>query len=96
MTNGDGIRTPTRAIRILGLVIESGMLYILVGVSPPPPVWYMDTSTGHHPFFFSRQVLVLVGPLMNPPYLSFTETLFPSTGQLAVRNHFQSYNLELY
>ena len=36
MTNGDGIRTPTRAIRILGLVIESGMLYILVGVSPPP------------------------------------------------------------
>lgn len=31
--SGVGIRTPTQAIRILGLVVESGMLYILVGVS---------------------------------------------------------------
>ena len=95
MTSGDGIRTPTRAIRILGLVIESGMLYIIVGVSPPPPGTWVQARVITL-FLFSRQVLVLVGPFMNPPYLSFTETLFPSTGQLAVRNHFQSYNLELY
>ena len=33
MTDGVGIRTPTLAIRILALVVESGMLYIFIGVS---------------------------------------------------------------
>jgi len=32
MTSGAGIRTPTRGIRILALVVESGMLYIFIGV----------------------------------------------------------------
>jgi len=33
MESGIGIRTPTQAIRILALLIESGVIYILIGVS---------------------------------------------------------------
>jgi len=32
MASGVGIQTPTQAIRILGLVVESGMLYIFIGI----------------------------------------------------------------
>ena len=33
MESGIGIRTPTQAIKILALLIESGAIYILIGVS---------------------------------------------------------------
>jgi hypothetical protein len=33
MESGIGLRTPTQAIRILALLIESGMIYILISVS---------------------------------------------------------------
>ena len=33
MEGGIGVRTPRQAIRILALLVESGMIYILIGVS---------------------------------------------------------------
>jgi hypothetical protein len=33
MESGMGVRTPRGAIRILALLVESGMIYILIGVS---------------------------------------------------------------
>jgi hypothetical protein len=33
MDSGIGIRTPRQAIRILALLVESGMIYILISVS---------------------------------------------------------------
>jgi hypothetical protein len=33
MKSGMGVRTPTQTVRILGLLVESGMIYILIGVS---------------------------------------------------------------
>jgi len=54
MTSGVGIRTPTLGIRILGLVVESGMLYIFIGVSSACLVHgHCATITGHHALFVS-------------------------------------------
>jgi hypothetical protein len=33
MRSGMGVRIPTQTVRILGLLVESGMIYILIGVS---------------------------------------------------------------
>ena len=86
MTNGDGIRTPTRAIRILGLVVESGLLYIFIGVSSA----YLVHGHKHQSsrFFFFRQVVALVSPFIDLPSGTLSEIFLPLTGQLAVRNHF--------
>jgi hypothetical protein len=34
--SGIGIRTPRQVIRILAILVESGIIYILIGVSPAP------------------------------------------------------------
>jgi hypothetical protein len=49
MESGIGIRTPTQAIKILALLIESGVIYILIGVSSAL-VYNHEFS---HPVFFS-------------------------------------------
>jgi hypothetical protein len=36
MEGGIGIRTPRQAFKILAILVESGMIYILIGVSSSP------------------------------------------------------------
>ena len=82
--NGDGIRTPTRAVRILGLVVESGMLYILIGVSSACLVHGHKHQSSR---FFFRQVVALVSPFIDLPSGTLSVIFLPSAGQLAVCNH---------
>jgi hypothetical protein len=58
MDHGIGIRNPSQAIRILALLIESGMIYILIGVSLA-----LVCNQGLYQFGFSLQVtsMVLMG-----------------------------------
>ena len=56
MESGIGIRTPTQAIRILALLIESGVIYILIGVSSAL-VYKLVFS---HFFFRSRALSLLL------------------------------------
>ena len=49
MESGIGIRTPTQAIRILALLIESGVIYILIGVSS---ALVYKHGFSYHVFFF--------------------------------------------
>jgi len=88
MTSGVGIRTPTLAIKILALVVESGVLYIFIGVSPACLVH--GHKHGSSRVFLSRQVAVLVSTFINLPSDSGTlSNIFGSvTVHLAVRNHF--------
>ena len=85
MTSGDGIRTPTQAIKILGLVVESGLLYIFIGVSSDCLVH--EHKHGSSRFCSSRQIVALVSPFINLPFGTLSDIFLPSTGQLAVRNH---------
>jgi hypothetical protein len=36
MEGGIGIRTPGQALKILAILVESGIIYILIGVSSAP------------------------------------------------------------
>ena len=86
MTSGVGIRTPTRGIRILALVVESGMLYIFIGVSPACLVHGHKYRPSH--VFFSRQVVNLVSIFIHLPFGTLSKIVMPLASQLAVRNHF--------
>ena len=46
--------------------------------------------------YLSRQVMVVVSTYIQLPYGTLGEILLPVASQLAVRNHFQNQNLELY
>ena len=86
MTSGVGIQTPTRGIRILALVVESGMLYIFIGVSSACLVHGYKHGSSRD--FFSRQVGALVSPFIDPiRTVMFSNIFFSSAFQLAVRNH---------
>ena len=85
MTSGEGIRTPTQAIKILGLVVESGMLYIFIGVSSSCLVH--GHKHGSSRLFFSRQVVALISPIIHLPFGTLGDIFMPVTVQLAVRNH---------
>jgi len=55
MESGIGIRTPSQAIKILALLVESGMIYILIGVTSVVSVFALIRS-GNFP-----GLLILVG-----------------------------------
>ena len=86
MTSGVGIRTPPRVIRILALIVESGMLYIFIGVSSACLVH--GRKHGPSRVFFSRQVVTLVSPFIHLPFWTLSNIFALLTSQLAVRNHF--------
>jgi hypothetical protein len=85
MEDGIGIRTPRQAIRILAVLVESGMIYILIGVS------YASVHTqGLSRFLFSLQVMSLASIFI---FLHFglgnlSYTFLPVSTQLVVRGSF--------
>jgi hypothetical protein len=42
----------------------------------------------YHAFFFSRQVVALISPIIHLPFGTLGDIFMPVTVQLAVRNHF--------
>ena len=85
--SGIGIRTPPRVIRILALVVESGMLYIFIGVSSACLVLHHGHTHEPSRVFFSRQVVTLVSPFIHLPFGTLSNIFALLTSQLAVRNH---------
>jgi hypothetical protein len=93
MENGSGVRIPKQAVRILGLLVESGMIYILIGVS--------SASVYKHEFprtLFSLQVMNLTSHaiLLHFQLGVLTDVFMPVGIQLVVRNSFKRIALGLY
>ena len=88
MKSGIGVRTPTQAARILALLVESGVLYILIGVSFALVLHKHESS--QILVFFSLQVMTLVSALISGrmPIGVLGDILMPVAVQLAVRNCF--------
>jgi hypothetical protein len=84
MVSGVGARNPTHAIRILTLVVESGVLYVLIGVSSASVPHTHRTSWT----FFSLQVVTLATVFIPNilPYGALGDIFMPVSVQLAVRN----------
>jgi hypothetical protein len=85
MESGIGIRTPRQAIRILALLVESGMIYILIGVSST-----LVYNHGLSQFLFSLQVMSVAILAISMRFgLTMVLSLSMIVGiQLVVRNSF--------
>jgi hypothetical protein len=85
MESGIGIRTPRQAIRILALLVESGMIYILIGVS-----FGLVYNHRFSQFLFSLQVtIVTLVAISTRLGLEMVLSLSVNVGiHLAVRNRF--------
>jgi hypothetical protein len=92
MESGMGVRTPRGAIRILALLVDSGMIYILIGVS--------STLVYKHGlsqiFFLQVTILVSIVSFLSTG-LPEISTVFLRLGtQLSVRNSFKDITSESY
>ena len=83
MESGTGIRTPTQAIKILALLIESGAIYILIGVSSTLAYYKRGLSRSLFSLQFSSLVTMTICFLLG---LSFGDVYIPVGIQLAVRS----------
>jgi hypothetical membrane protein len=85
MESGIGIRTPKQAIRILALLVESGMIYILIGVS-----FALVYDHGLSQFLFYLKVTSLALIVISTRFgLTMPKNLSIIVGiQLVVRNSF--------
>ena len=90
MESGTGIRTPTQAIKILALLIESGAIYILIGVSSA-----LAYKHGLSRSLFSLQIatLVTITICIHFGLGGISDVFLPVGIQLAVRNSFQGITL---
>jgi hypothetical protein len=79
-----GVRTPTGAIRILALLVDSGMIYILIGVSST-----LVYKHGLSQLFFLQVTILVSIVCFLSTGLSEISTVFLRLGtQLSVRNSF--------
>jgi hypothetical protein len=86
MESGVGVRTPRLAIKILAVLVESGMIYVLIGVSSASVYKH-----GLSRFPFSLQVTTLASIVISLVRLQLSEipTVITLVDiQLAVRNSF--------
>jgi hypothetical protein len=93
MESGIGIRTPRQAIRILALLVESGMIYILISVS-----FALVYNHRLSQFLFSLQgtIMTLVA-ISTRVGLGVVLQLSTAVGiQLVVRISFERITLQLY
>jgi tryptophan-rich sensory protein len=95
MESGIGVRNPTQATRILVLLVESGVIYILIGVSSAL-VYRHGLSDSW--LFFALQVMSLASITIFQHFgLGGISDIFLSVSiQLAVRDNFWGITLGLY
>jgi len=93
MESGIGVPTPGQVTRILALLVESGMVYILIGVSSS-----LEFKYGLSRFHLSLKVTSVISIIISLRFgLDDISTAFTLVSmQLTVRNNFQTATLELY
>jgi hypothetical protein len=93
MEGGIGVQTPTQTTRILALLVESGMIYILIGVSSA-----LEFKHGLSRFLFSLKVTSVTSIIISLRFgLKDISAIFTLVSiQLTVRNSFREATLELY
>jgi hypothetical protein len=95
MECGTGVRTPTRGIRILAILIESGMIYILIGVSFALAYKCIVTT-----YFSNPQVTVFTAVavlfFLHLNHGALSNVFIPVCTQLVVRSIFSRIIPELY
>jgi hypothetical protein len=88
MTSGIGVRTPTQAVRILALLVESGLLYILIGVSSALEHKHGLSLARVASVSFSLQVTALASFVIRLPFGTLGDVFMPVAVQFVVRNIF--------
>jgi hypothetical protein len=93
MESGVGVPAHGQVTRILALLVESGMVYILIGVSPA-----LKFKHGLSRFHLSHKVTSVISIIISVRFkLEDISTAFTLVSiQLTVRNSFQKVTLELY
>jgi hypothetical protein len=88
MQSSIGARTPRQTIRILALLVESGVLYILIGVSSALVPHKHESS--RILWFLSLQIMTLASPFISGrlPSGALGDIFMPVAVQLAVCNRF--------
>jgi hypothetical protein len=94
MTSEIGARYPSQAIRILALMVESGMLYILIGVSSALVHYLARINTSSLFVSFALQVTALASLVIRLPFGTLGDIFMPVAVQLVVRNNFKGMTLE--